>query len=62
MAVSYLKRLFNTPKMKALKRKRNKADAVRKKLANDFKRLRKSEGNRLAKQIKSKKKKSKKRK
>jgi len=62
MAVPYLKRLMNTPKMRALKRKRKKADADRKKLAGEFKRLRKSEGRRLAKQIKAKKKKTKKRK
>jgi len=60
MAVPYLKRLMNTPKMKTLKRKRLKADADRKKIAGDFKRLRKSEGKRIAKQMKAKKKKKKK--
>jgi len=62
MAVPFMKRVMSTPKMRALKRKRNKSEADRKKLAGEFKRLLKTESRRLAKQIKTKKKKSKKRK
>jgi len=58
--MSFLKRVQNTPKIKAIKAKRRKHDAITKRLGAEYRRLIKSESKRIAAQIKKTKKSKKK--
>jgi len=59
--VPFLKRVQNTPKIRANKKKRRALDAAGKKLGAEYRRLIKIESKRLAKQIKKTPKKKKRR-
>lgn len=56
----FIKKLQASPRVKAVRSKIRKADAAKKKLSNEYKRVLKSEGSRLSKLIKKVKKSKKK--
>jgi len=60
MAIAFMKKVMNTPKMKTLRKKRKAKEVELKRLAGDFRRTLRTESRRLSKQIKKAKKKKRK--